>query len=607
MLDQFPVEIVHNIASHLSTASSIINLSLTNKRLHSQLGGEDFDTFRSFVRRQFPTIRTPPIWKEVACILTTRSRAWDRRAFIAKAVEPPPDLLSPSHYERPRGPSIGYAPVIDSYEAWHGPRWADKNQVLVWGAAGRLMLRVNGPDSTTWHSHRVPNDHLPENDILDIRLLRSERRRDDNKQVILRRANNEIIKLELKPDHDEFQRRTLFDTMGLAAESMDVSLGSEPLLAVCNPGSIQIFDGNADDQLTKPISTMTIQQDRAHNPRSRCATFLSSERLAVGVQYTEGKRTAPVNIYRVMPDGSSAFPELCLPSSSGHASKEKGGNRTNANTVKPLDDVASLSGRVGEVFLSGWSDGVVRLYDIRSPTKASIDFHDGVDDGQILSLLPIGHERFLAGSFQNSLLKTFDLRMPGAKVYSYSNSGTSSSAVSAHGPSTSTIAQPLNQKIGPVDEAMKRQLSIFLAIRVNYPTRLWQSLPRQHLTHLHRYRGPVYSLSTPSPASPTVYAGVENYIIQLDFVSTDDVQKGRQDLSTIGLDYEKKSKQQILNLSCYERPRPGYESTDTVLLRNQVPWNGSRVEDGVTEDGWDERWRLATRRKLQCTARRGRH
>jgi WD40 repeat protein len=597
MLDQLPTETIHQIASFLPTASSIIRFSLTNRKLHAQISGDDYATFRSFVQKNFPTIRTPPApyWKEAAYILTTRSRAWDRRAFVAKALEPPADRLNPLYYGRARGPSIGYAPVIDSYETWHGSSWAERREVLVWGAAGRLMMRASDQDFIVWHAHRVHDDHLPEKDILNVRLLRpNQKEAGKGEVVVIRRANDEITKLEFDFDDNEIHNRTLFDTAGLATEGMDVSYGCRPLVAACNRQHIQLFDGNAHEQINQPISILKIQQNHAYKHRTRCAKFINNERLAVGVQYLEGRSTAPMNIYRITPEGSSSSPESCLPSSSGHTSVS-GRNRTNANAIAPLDDVSSLCGRAGEVFLSGWSDGIVRLYDIRTPTHSSSEFHDGVDDGQILSLLPIGHERFLAGGVQNACLKTFDLRMPGAKVYSHQDAGFSpSSAIPSSGHGAPSAKPPSSRDRGPVDEAVNRQLNIFLAIRVQCPMRLWQPLPDQRFSHLPRYRGPVYSLSAPSPTSPTVYAGVENHVIQLDFVSTDDMQRDGQDAPSSSLVRKKGSQEQILNLSCYERPRTGHESTDPVLLRYQVNWNTPRLEDGLTEDGWDERWRLAS-------------
>jgi WD40 repeat protein len=384
---------------------------------------------------------------------------------------------------------------------------------------------------------------------------------------------------------------------------MDVSHGSKPLVAAFHLESIQVFDGTTREQLAKPISTLTTQQNLVHKHRKRCVKFLDEERLAVATQYLEGQSVAPINIYRITPDGSSTSPELCLPSSGGHT-LVKGRNRANANAIVPLDDVSSLAGRAGDMFLSGWSDGVVRLYDIRAPTYSSIDFHDGVDDGQILSLLPIGHERFLAGSVQNACLKTFDLRMPGSRVYTYQDAESSPPAVSGPGQGIATRKAPSTRQQEPVDRAIRRQINIFLAIRVQCPMRLWQPLPKQQLTHLPRYRGAVYSLSSPSPASPTVYAGVENHIIRLDFVSTDDVQKGCQNLSAFGFDHWNGSRGQILNLSSYERPRTGHESTDTVLIRNQLDWNSSRFKEGLTEDGWDERWRLLSWERRSTSWRR---
>jgi hypothetical protein len=595
MLNQLPTEIIHQIASHLPTASSVINFSLTNRRLHAQLSTDDYATFRAFVQRNFPSIKTPPYWKEAACILTTRARAWDRRAFVGKALEPPADRLNPLYYERARGPSIGYAPVIDSYETWYGCRWADRHEVLAWGAAGRLLMRISNAHSTSWLTHRVRDDQMPDKDILDLHLLRpNQKSAGMEEEVIIRRANKRVTKLQLQAESHELHEKTLFDTGDPLAECIDVSNGSKPLLAVCNPDSIQVFDGSTGEQLSQPISALSGRHNSMYKHRKRCAAFLDGERLAVGIQYLEGQNTAPINIYRIAPDGSSTSWEHCLPSHNEHTSG-KGQNRNNANVIVALDNVSSLSSRPGDVFLSGWSDGIVRLYDLRAPTHSSIDFHDGVDENQVLSLLPIGHERFLAGSVQNACLKTFDLRMPGSRVYSYSKLESPKPPVSAPSHEKNARGAPHVQNRGPVDQAISRELNISLAIRVQCPMRLWQPLPKQELTHLPRYRGAVYSLSAPSPASPTVYAGVENHVIQLDFVSTDDVQRGRQGLSAFGLNFGKGREEQILNLSCYERPRAGHESTDALLLRTQAKWNRSRAEDGVTEDGWDERWRLPNR------------
>ena len=46
---------------------------------------------------------------------------------------------------------------------------------------------------------------------------------------------------------------------------------------------------------------------------------------------------------------------------------------------------------------------------------------------------------------------------------------------------------------------------------------------RPPVRELERYRGSVYSLSVPTSYSPTVYVGIETYVISLDWHNTDDV------------------------------------------------------------------------------------
>merc|ERR1711964_800876 len=118
-------------------------------------------------------------------------------------------------------------------------------------------------------------------------------------------------------------------------------------------------------------------------------------------------------------------------------------------------------------------------------------------------------------------------------------------------------------------------------------------LPRQHSGGVN-YSGAVYSLSIPSPTSPTVYAGIENHVVQLDFVSTDDIEKGQIDPLLSDLKQQKDT--HVFSLGCYERPRPGKESTDPVLLNKQAMWHelkaqGERNLEGEAA-GWDRRWRL---------------
>src|SRR5437764_4238067 len=192
MLEDLPIEILQQVAGHLPTASAIINLSLTNKKLHEQLSADDYAIFRPFVRNRFPSISCPPLWKEAACILTSRSRAWDRRGAIASVCQAPRD--DQFWYSR-IGPRqrFGFVSVIDSYETLESA--VDRRGVLAWGAAGRLRLRITENGSAVWRTWRMLDDHLPQNDILDVRLLRPRQRPPGSKeQTIVRRANGEVVK-----------------------------------------------------------------------------------------------------------------------------------------------------------------------------------------------------------------------------------------------------------------------------------------------------------------------------------------------------------------------------------------------------------------------------
>jgi hypothetical protein len=313
----------------------------------------------------------------------------------------------------------------------------------------------------------------------------------------------------------------------------------------------------------------------------RCIKFLSDSTVAIANQFLQGRDRAPIHIYDISQTGLSST--SLTESMSYSETSDQFMSRHCANVIVPLDDFGTSGSRPGTLFLSGWTDGIARLHDTRIASKSVAEYVDAVDSGQILSLLAVGHEHFLAGSSENGCLRTFDLRMPGAKAYSYLNA---------------RPAQPIS---GPKKPAPRRGINIFLTPTVNFGERLWEPLPRHPRKRSQGYRGSVYSLSSPSSSSPTVYAGIENHVLQLDFVSTDDIRSHKTDIN-INLDNNqaRDSEQPILNLSCYERPREGKESTDPVLLRKQLDlsWvlkHGTIDSDGgVKEEGWDERLRLNT-------------
>ena len=594
MLEDLPTEILQQIIGHLPTASDIRSLSLTSQKIYARVDAENHTSFRAFVQNKFPSIRTPPFWKDVTRVLTSRSRAWDRNAFVARRVQSPRHPTIYRDYSRTQVFSnFGFAPAIDSYEFWKGGKWTNKHDVLAWGAGGMLRMRVTGSGRTLWHTWASPEHLFPEHDILELRLLNPHQTDESGEEtVLLRRAGREVLKVVLNPQKNTFTSKTSFITDSKYVDCMDVNRNASPLLAVCNHDSIRMYPVHSEEAATQATAAFKTEQPFLLKHRKRCAKFLADQTLAVSMQFTEGRAESPIQIYHVAPDGYMRSPLTAEMSIYGTA--EPDSMRRCANVIAPLDDTSSLIGRAGEVFLTGWNDGNSRLHDIRASTQSVATFTDDCDDGQVLSIVPIGHERFLAGSHQNGCLKAFDLRMPGGRMYSYINAtrpANSKHNIAASHPRLTAI----NGIHNAVENVVQRQINTFLAVHVQPPHRRGQPVSRSRETRLPRYRGPVYSLSSPSPSSPTIFAGIENDVLQLDFVCTDDIMGPRSDSFDFGLGIKQEKPEQILNLSCYERPREGHESSDAILLRKQLDWGG-RGWDGVgrPEEGWDERWRLAT-------------
>lgn len=132
--------------------------------------------------------------------------------------------------------------------------------------------------------------------------------------------------------------------------------------------------------------------------------------------------------------------------------------------------------------------------------------------------------------------------------------------------------------------------------RKDFSLFLSQPLPTPRRSrHNSAYRGPIYTLSTPSPSSPTIYAGIVDGVFRLDFASTDDLTGSNRDWYRenldLGLSMASSNKGGVLQMSGYERPDPEAE-TSSVKLRTQVPFSNIKPEDIRNEQatGWDRRW-----------------
>lgn len=394
MLSDTPPEILTQIATHLTTAQSLAHLSLTCKRLNEFA---EADGWRALVQSRFPSIKTPPYWKEAAHGLTTLSKAWDRKSFICRDMEPPGPTR---HSGRTQRQTMGYQPVIDSYLDWIGNDWGSRHEVVAWGAGAELVVRLTetGSDAVKRYQeskfkNRVQGEPMEffrnphkfgvkwlcyrdktmvdgADDITAVNLLRSSQKDQvDVEQVLVGRASGGLDLVGLSALHSAARLvRKTFKTGGRPVRSASVNSSTHPLAAACLSNTELVLypvSAPGGDFEVSPVAIVSVIPSEGTG-RTWTTRFLSQDRLAVGL----GPSTDPLYIYDISPTGMTTNP-LRTFGTTGADLKMHGDDRvetpgssiTNTSSVyaiAPIDASSQATGRDGEIFMSGWYDGVVR-------------------------------------------------------------------------------------------------------------------------------------------------------------------------------------------------------------------------------------------------------
>ncbi|KAF2841849.1 hypothetical protein M501DRAFT_1054614 [Patellaria atrata CBS 101060] len=540
MLSNLPIELLSNIVAYLPNAQTIHHLSRTCHALNAYVQKEGW---KVFCRSNFPSIYldADTDWQGAAQALTAASRNWDRRAFLARYLEPSGSVTDVTTWKpipkwrRPRGQTMGYRPVLDSYEESTGPSWSARREVLAWSAGASLVVRVKqmGPEIAdffdrsspmerdfyyddrghmiSWFTYAPPGSQQGRDDITALRVLKPHQKDPQDgpadKFIIGTASGNlSVLNIDLS-GHTRKVTTTKFETNGRQIRSADTSSSTSPLLsAVLDDADITLYRiPSGNDTSTVSAITDIPKLGSGFTGRVWTTSFLSNTRLAVSL----GPSLAPLRIYEVGCDGIAQDPLRKFGLKDGiYDDKVEEATPTPRNTssstvypIIPLPPSSQASRAVGELFFSGGFDGIVRLHDMRSPQNYVSTYADPAEDAAIFSLISLGRERIVAGNSRNCLIKVFDLRMAGGRIYHYLNATASQSE---------TIASPAPKHPPTVD------WNLFMN-----PRNLTSS---HNTTWLNRWtrrtlESPVYSLSTPSFASPSLFAGVENNVVQLDFVS----------------------------------------------------------------------------------------
>jgi len=604
-LGQLPPEILVQILAHCETARTLLKLALTCKKLNLLI---QTDGFRVFVQSRFPSFQCPPYWKDAAHALTTWSRNWDRKAFIARYIEPYKDPGS-KPFRTPRfqrNQTMGYQPIIDSYEEWVGGNWSSRKEVVAWGGGAKLILRLRrtGDEAEmAWQAHREPDrrsifdqhHHMHDwvayqehglvdgrDDITSTNILRSKNSSDDKAEhMLVGRASGKLDRVAIAVEASKSRLVTSYDTGKRPVRSATVNSASEPLLAACLAESaVALYSTISQGADIKPLAEVSaIPPGRPG--RTWSSRFLRQDRLAIG----RGPSGQPLLVYGISEAGFSKDPIRKYQAGVGDSDTAPGGGlidetstsspATSVYPIAPIAPSSAAGGTEGDIFLSGGYDGNIRLHDLRSPADSTAVYMDPTENSAIYSLLPFGRERFVAGACRHAMIKVFDLRMSGGKLYH-------SSKLESCSPETAEATRATASQSGRPCCDYHHQAK---AVRGNYSMFLGAGGSRNR-----RSESAVYSLSAPSPFSPTFYAGIEDAVVQFDVVSALD--RHPDPLFTHGLTTGTRTENGI-------RKWDPQDEALTLRLYDQVNTTlHSRYQQRLTfpkgrtgEKGWDERWR----------------
>ncbi|CAO1604686.1 hypothetical protein XANCAGTX0491_008230 [Xanthoria calcicola] len=604
-LENLPPELLGNVVSYIDEVKILLRLTLTCKKLHDFI---ERDGYRIFVQTRYPP-PIPPFWKDATHALTKLARAWEQKSLIPRYIKPPQDADKPRARQpgsRTRGQTMGYQPVIDSYEAWIGPDWSSRRETLAWGAGSDLVLRVKwmGPEvesrwrrtppgqsesfdqhhhESTWWQISEPELLSGRDDITTINLLRNEQRpSSDAEYTVVGRASGGLDLVSTKhKDPRSWKRETRFETDGQTVRAVSVNKAIPPLLAACLGDRIiaiyHIVIGGEG-----PVQCLgKIHFDSLKSPcRLWSTVFLRHDRLAVSL----GPHVEPIRVFEIQPDSIPSKDLRRFSFTELRHGQHAPGKPTTAYALAPLPRSSCPSESEGDLFLSGGYDGTIRLHDLRSPASYVATFQDPIDsNAAIYSLLPLGRDRFLAGTAQFATLKLFNMPLAVDKLCRHNNSSgslfegsrvqvlTSSHDKDVFYPEQSNAAR-----------ARSRGWTCFLADRER-SSRGGSRRPRE-------WASPVYSLACPSLCSPTIFAGIEDHVIQVDIADAydrfpDPIYKyGPESTGKRDSDATRKwdPDGNVMRVNLYEHVHTNMEILHQARIGERMP--------GDAMPGCDERW-----------------
>ena len=370
-----------------------------------------------------------------------------------------------------------------------------------------------------------------------------------------------------------FKRVVTYNTFEQSVNS--ASLNSAGILAVClSNQSLAFYNSRSEEPHTLPVNYFAFRPSQELRV-SRVTRFLRDDRLVIGF----GPSPESLQIFD-LGDGDLKQQDLQASESAISISQIHQGKPkvTSVYSLASLSPCGQAGGQQGDLFLSGGYDGIVRLLDLRCADRVVARFEDNVDQSAIYSLTSYGQERFVAGAARDAIMKVFDLRLPGCKKFYAANLSSYPALSSLNG-----TASPLVKDYDEGHAATGNEphnCNIFL---------------RTHSTGRRSYGvssgSPIYSLSAPSEYSPTLFAGIEGQVLQLDLAAImdrypDPIYGSVPVSSNRAGDIQRKWNPhgKVLRLSMYQHPA---STNQSVQLRTQRPVNYYQGQFWNLDERWD--------------------
>lgn len=383
MLPKLPSEIIYDIAVYLPTASCLANLSQTCKRLYRIITSDNSRIYRALVQSQFPSIQTPPLWKDAARVLTSRSRALDRAGVISRVVVPDENRRPRrSSVVRTDRPTIGYRPVIDSYERWTGETWAEREELLVWGAGSELLIRRKhfarqlqdpepGGEPRAQNQPSASDGVAPKpgksitlasfndlkrcdswDDICAVHLLRPEQRTENDdarEDIIIGRRNGNLTRMLISHDGKSYDYKQSYLTGGRYLERTDISCGPRPILAATVDRKFIKFFHTCGEETEPELEPFASLETAPVGSRLLCDYMLAA---GVGI-------SNDISIFHIGPNEIVKTRGIGV--DKGMKEEELSSGKTHPSIITPLPVTSQTGGHPGDIFLGGWADSKTRL------------------------------------------------------------------------------------------------------------------------------------------------------------------------------------------------------------------------------------------------------